>query len=275
MGNLLRFLLRYQVLLLFVLLEIFSIVLLVNNTFFQRAKVVRYTSDVVKVVNGHITSFTQYLHLRDINTSLAEENARLKNKLDWYVSRDTLILGNKKDSTRGLSYSYAKAEVANNSTNKQHNYITLDKGAVDGIKPEMGVVTSDGVVGVVLSTSKNYSTVVSMLNLNFRVSARLNRTGYFGSLAWDGKDYQHMVLSDIPQHAKIKMGDSVETSGYSSIFPPGIFIGLVESFKVQGGNFLQLRVKLKNDFKKLRYVEVVTSYKKAEIDKIEKGLSNE
>lgn len=236
---------------------------------------VRYTSDMAKVINGHITSFTQYLHLKDVNTSLAEENARLKNKLDWYLSRDTLVVGNRKDSTRGLNYSYAKAEVVNNSTNRQHNYITIDKGARDGIKPEMGVITSDGVVGVVLSTSQNYANVVSMLNTNFRVSARLKKTSYFGSLSWDGKDYQYMNLSDIPQHAKIKIGDTIETSGYSSIFPPNIFIGVVESFKVQGGNFLQLRVKLKNDFKKLRYVEVVTSYRKEEVEKIERAVSNE
>lgn len=275
MGNLLRFFLKYQVFLLFLLLEVFSVVLLVNNSYFQRAKVVRYTSDMASVINGHITSFTQYLHLKEVNTSLAEENARLKNKLDWYLSKDTTIRGNRIDSTRGLNYSYLKAEVVNNSINKQHNYLVIDKGGVDGIKPEMGIVTSDGIVGVVLSTSKNYANVVSMLNQSFRASARLKHSDYFGSLAWDGKDYRYMNLSDIPQHVKIKVGDTVETSGYSSLFPPGVFIGLVESYKVQGGNFLQLRVRLKIDFKKLRYVDVVTSYRKEEIQKIESAVPNE
>lgn len=275
MGNLLRFLLRYQVLLLFLLFESLSFVLLVNSSYFQRAKVVSYTSDMTNVINGHITSFMQYLHLREVNTSLAEENAKLKNQLDWFLSRDTLVRSERLDTTKGMRYSYTMAQVVNNSTSKQHNYITLNRGAAQGVRPEMGVVTSDGIVGVVLSTSRNYSLVLSMLNLNFKVSARLKRTGYFGSLSWDGKDARYMNLSDIPQQAKIKVGDSVETSNYSTIFPEGIYIGSVESYKVQGGNFYQLRVRLQNDFKRLRYVHLITDFKKAEKQKLESTVANE
>lgn len=275
MGNLLRFLLRYQVLFLFLLFEIFSFVLLVNNSLFQRAKVVSYTSDMTNVLNGHITSFMQYLHLKEENTSLSDENAKLKNQLDWYLSKDTLVKAASLDTTRGLRYSYTMAEVVNNSTSKQHNYITLNRGTVHGIRPEMGVMSSNGIVGVVLSTSKNYSVVVSMLNLNFRVSARLKRTGYFGSLSWDGKDARYMNLSDIPQQAKIKAGDTVETSGYSTIFPEGVFVGVVESYKVQGGNFFQLKVNLKNNFKNLRYVHIISDFRKKEKETLESAVSNE
>lgn len=275
MGNLLRFLLRYQVLFLFLLFETFSFVLLVNNSLFQRAKVVSYTSDMTNVLNGHITSFMQYLHLKEVNTSLADENAKLKNQLDWYLSKDTLVKATRLDTTRGLRYSYIMGEVVNNSTSKQHNYITLNRGAVHGVRSEMGVMSSNGIVGVVLSTSKNYAVVVSMLNLNFRVSARLKRTGYFGSLSWDGKDARYMNLSDIPQQAKIKNGDTVETSGYSTIFPEGVFIGVVESYKVQGGNFYQLKVNLKNDFKNLRYVHIISDFRKKEKQTLESAVSNE
>jgi len=275
MGNLLRFLLRYQVLFLFLLFEIFSFVLLVNNSLFQRAKVVSYTSDMTNVLNGHITSFMQYLHLKEENTSLSDENAKLKNQLDWYLSKDTLVKAASLDTTHGLRYSYTMAEVVNNSTSKQHNYITLNRGTVHGIRPEMGVMSSNGIVGVVLSTSKNYSVVVSMLNLNFRVSARLKRTGYFGSLSWDGKDARYMNLSDIPQQAKIKAGDTVETSGYSTIFPEGVFVGVVESYKVQGGNFFQLKVNLKNNFKNLRYVHIISDFRKKEKETLESAVSNE
>jgi rod shape-determining protein MreC len=230
---------------------------------------------MTNVINGHITSFMQYLHLREVNTSLAEENAKLKNQLDWFLSRDTLVRSERLDTTKGMRYSYTMAQVVNNSTSKQHNYITLNRGAAQGVRPEMGVVTSDGIVGVVLSTSRNYSLVLSMLNLNFKVSARLKRTGYFGSLSWDGKDARYMNLSDIPQQAKIKVGDSVETSNYSTIFPEGIYIGSVESYKVQGGNFYQLRVRLQNDFKRLRYVHLITDFKKAEKQKLESTVANE
>jgi rod shape-determining protein MreC len=275
MGNLLRFLIKYQVIFLFLLLETLSFALLVNSTYFQRAKVVSYTSDMTNVVNGHITSFLQYLHLKEINTSLAEENARLRNQLDWYLSKDTLVRRTSIDSTRGLRYSYIMADVANNSTSKQHNYITINRGIAQGIRSEMGVVSSDGIVGVVLSASKNYATVVSLLNLNFRVSARLKRSGYFGSLSWDGKDARFMNLSDIPQQAKIKVGDTVETTGYSTIFPEGIFVGIVDSYKVQGGNFFQLKVRLKCDFKKLRYVHVISDFRKNEKETLESAVSNE
>jgi rod shape-determining protein MreC len=103
MGNLLRFLIKYQVIFLFLLFEVLSFSLLVNGSYFQRAKVVSYTSDMTNVINGHITSFLQYLHLKEINASLAEENARLKNQLDWYLSKDTLVKKSSIDSTRGLS----------------------------------------------------------------------------------------------------------------------------------------------------------------------------
>lgn len=230
---------------------------------------------MTNVLNGHITSFMQYLHLKEENTSLSDENAKLKNQLDWYLSKDTLVKAASLDTTRGLRYSYTMAEVVNNSTSKQHNYITLNRGTVHGIRPEMGVMSSNGIVGVVLSTSKNYSVVVSMLNLNFRVSARLKRTGYFGSLSWDGKDARYMNLSDIPQQAKIKAGDTVETSGYSTIFPEGVFVGVVESYKVQGGNFFQLKVSLKNNFKNLRYVHIISDFRKKEKETLESAVSNE
>jgi len=275
MGNLLRFLLKYQVIFLFLLFEALSFALLVNNTYFQRAKVVSYTSDMTNVINGHITSFLQYLHLKEINSSLAEENAKLKNQLDWYLSKDTLVKGTSIDTTRGIRYTYVMADVVNNSTSKQHNYITLNRGTAHGIRPEMGVLSSDGIVGVVLSTSKNYACVVSMLNLNFRVSARLKNSGYFGSLSWDGKDARFMNLTDIPQQAKIRVGDTVETTGYSTIFPEGVFIGVVDSYKVQGGNFFELKVRLKNDFKKLRYVHVLMDYRKKEKETLESAVSNE
>ncbi len=230
---------------------------------------------MTNVLSGHITSFMQYLHLKEENTSLSDENAKLKNQLDWYLSKDTLVKAASLDTTRGLRYSYTMAEVVNNSTSKQHNYITLNRGTVHGIRPEMGVMSSNGIVGVVLSTSKNYSVVVSMLNLNFRVSARLKRTGYFGSLSWDGKDARYMNLSDIPQQAKIKAGDTVETSGYSTIFPEGVFVGVVESYKVQGGNFFQLKVNLKNNFKNLRYVHIISDFRKKEKETLESAVSNE
>jgi rod shape-determining protein MreC len=128
------------------------------------------------------------------------------------------------------------ADVVNNSTSKQHNYITLNRGRGQGVRPEMGVLSSDGIVGVVLSTSKNYATVVSMLNLNFRLVLGLSvRAIWISFLGWQRcsvyESFRHT------QQAKIKIGDTIETTGYSTIFPEGVFIGVVDSYKVQGGNF--------------------------------------
>ncbi len=141
--------------------------------------------------------------------------------------------------------------MINNSVNKQKNYFTLNKGRRQGIKVDMAVTSGDNVAGVIVGCSENYSVAISLLNLDFRLSARIRSNGYFGSLSWDGRNYRHAVLNEIPQHISVSIGDTVETTGYSAIFPEGIRIGTVSDLKKSGSDFYKITVELFTDFKKL------------------------
>jgi len=178
------------------------------------------------------------------------------------------------DTLHQQHYFYTSAKVINQTVNKQHNFLTLNKGSNVGIRPEMGVISADGVIGIVVNVSKKFSTVISLLNLDFRVSAKLAKNNYFGSLHWDGKDYRKVKLDEIPYHIDVNRGDTVITSGYSSIFPEGIVIGTVSNSEVKGGNFYEIEVDLSVDFKSLAFVDVISNLHREE-QKVLEELDNE
>ncbi|MGC9344556.1 MAG: rod shape-determining protein MreC, partial [Bacteroidales bacterium] len=154
-------------------------------------------------------------------------------------------------------YFYIPADVLNNSVNKQFNYITIDKGKVQGVEPEMAVITHGAVVGVVASVSNNFSTVIPLLNRNFRLGSKISRNDYFGILEWGGMNPEFARLREIPLHVDVARGDSIVTSGFSAIFPPGLDVGIIESFKVTDSNFYDIRVKLSVNFRNLTHVYVI------------------
>jgi rod shape-determining protein MreC len=128
----------------------------------------------------------------------------------------------------------------------------------------MAVTSYDGVAGVIVGSSDNFSVAMSLLNIDFRLSVRLRSSGYFGSLSWDGRDPGHAVLSEIPQHLNLSVGDTVETTGYSAIFPEGLMVGTISDFRKPGGDFYVIRIELKTDFKKLHFVDVIGNLKRKE-----------
>jgi rod shape-determining protein MreC len=134
----------------------------------------------------------------------------------------------------------------------------------------MAVTTGSGIAGKVVGVSENFSVAMSLLNLDFKVSTRLKSNGYFGSLSWDGRDYRYAVLSEIPQHVSVNIGDTIETTGYSAIFPEGVMVGIVSDFEKSGGDFYKIRVSLATDFKKLHFVNVIGNMKKTEQLDLEK-----
>jgi rod shape-determining protein MreC len=133
---------------------------------------------------------------------------------------------------------------------------------------DMAVVSPEGVAGIIVSSSDNFSVAMSLLNLDFRLSARMKSSGYFGSLTWDGRDYRYAILNEIPQHVILNKGDTVQTTGYSAIFPEGIFAGVVSDFEKAGGDFYKIRVLLATDFKKLNYISIIGNLRRSE----QKGL---
>lgn len=271
MKNLLHFIVRFHFTILFVVIEIFCMLLLVSYNNYQKTEFLNSSNAVAGNLYEKVSSTTDYLALAETNEQLNRENTRLKNILadSYKMSVDSSVLYN--DSIYQQQYIYRTAKIINNSVNKQLNYITLDKGSLNGIKPEMAVVTDKGVVGVIKSVSKNFSTAISLLNGRISVSAKIKKNDYFGSLTWDGKDYKTARLFEIPVHVPIQAGDTIVTSGFSSIFPEGMLLGTIqEVLPSSGGNFHEVIVTFTNDFKSLSYVKVVGDLMKAERTELEK-----
>ena len=252
-------------------------VLMVNNTSYQRAKFLNSSNRLTGKVYLSFHNAGQYFSLRKANEELARENAALRARLfSGSPSNeivDSLINANK-DSL--LTYRFIAAQVINNSVNKGFNYLTLDKGSADGIKPDMGIICGKGTVGIVINVSKNFSTALSILNPMTRISARLKNSKYYGTVLWQNRDYQRADLAEIPFHVDSQVGDSVVTSGYSAIFPENILIGTISSFsKGEGKNFYQIKLDLAADFKSLYNVYVIEYRYAEEHSKLEEETINE
>lgn len=275
MRNLIRFILTYHFLFLFLIFETLSLTLLFQYNHFQKAKFVNSSQRVTRFVYAKIDILHEYLSLRQINRQLAIENTKLNNILQRAYRSDEIFFYGEYDSIYQQHYFYTSARIINNSVNKQHNYLTLNKGSEAGIKPEMAVIAPDGIVGVVYGVSKRFSTVISLLNTNLRVSAKVKKNDAFGSLSWDGIDSREAVLYEIPYHVDISKGDTIITSGFSIIYPEGVLIGTIKDFEVKGGNFYVVRVQLSTDFKRLTYVNVVSNLRKDEQNELENRLEND
>ena len=263
MRNLLNFLLKYNHWFLFILLEVISFVLLFRFNHYQHSVYFSSANAVagkVYEVSGGITS---YFHLKSVNEDLLDrimeleqQNHNLEDALGRHLSDSTEL-----NSIRNLpntDYQVFKARVINKSLNLVDNYITLNRGSKDGIRPEMGVVDGNGVVGIVYDTSSHYSRVISVLNSKSSISCKIVGSEYFGYLKWEYGDSRYAYLKDLPRHAEFNLGDTVVTSGYSTVFPEGIMIGTVDDMadSNDGLSYL-LKVKLATDFCKVSEVRVI------------------
>jgi len=275
MRNLLKLLYKYNYIILFLILEGFSLFLIIQGSTYHHAKFATATRSFTGSIYEKMSVFKAYIGLRDENYHLAQENLQLRRELENHrkievSQRDTLL-----DSTKHQLFTYLLAKVVNNSVNKQYNYITLNKGSNDGVKPNMGVITSNGIVGIIDGVSENFSTAYSVLNLKFSISAKIKKNGYFGFIVWNGINDKICLLTDIAQHVKLQEGDTIVTSGYSGIFPENIPVGKIKDFEISGGNFYSIKVELFNDFRKLNYVTLVDNLYKKEQQDLEKTIKND
>lgn len=270
MRSLLNFLLRIHFLLLFILIEVFSFTLLFNNNNFHKARFVNFTRQFAGNFYIKTTNLKQYLSLVEENKRLAEENNRLLNIIESTYKSDEIFFRSVNDTILNQRYQYTSARIINNSINKKHNFLTLNKGSQQGLRPEMAVVSNGNIVGVIKGVSRNYATVISVLNLDLRISAKVQKNGYFGSLNWKGEGYQTAILNEIPLHADIQRGDTIITSGFSTIFPEGILIGFIKDFEEKAGSFYEIDVELSTDFKRLNNVNVIGNLLQTERKELEK-----
>lgn len=258
MRNFFRFIEKYHFFLLFLVFETLALYLVVNYNQLQQQTFISTSNRVTASFLEVSGSFRNYFVLKRANDELSRENAFLRSQLqNMAETAPSRNVASSVDLLTPDRFHYRQAKVINNSVNKQFNYITINRGAMHGIKPETGVISARGLVGVVKNVSSHYSTVISLLNTRLKVSAKLRDSNFFGSLEWDGDSYRHVVLTEIPAHAPVQIGDAVVTSGYSTIFPDGILVGTIEDFILgEGEGFYRIKVKLSVDFKSLAYVEV-------------------
>lgn len=272
MINLFRFLVRYHLFFLFVLLEIFAFYLIYQNNNYQQAAFV----NVANRLNGRFYAtykgVTDYFYLRSYNDSLVAENASLRAQLlysKYNDKADSVIVRDTSDKYI-QNYTYIPAQVIRNSVNNASNLIYLDKGTRHGIAKYMGVISKNGIVGQVISVTDNYSAVKSVLSKDFKVSARFKKNKYFGNLHWTGGNTTTAVMEEIPKHVPVEVGDTVMTSGFSEFLPRDIMVGTIKTRKADPEkNFYEITVNLSTDFQSLSYVYVVNNLRKDELQKLD------
>lgn len=275
MRNLLNFLLRYSSTLLLVVYLVISSSLLFTANPWQHHVYLTSAGKFASSVYEVSSSVSGYFGLKSINEDLQRKNTALEkevlrlqalvNNYSLMIEADTL----KVDSVM-QRYSFVPAHVIHNSIARPNNYITIDRGSLDGIKPEMGVMDQNGIVGVVNVTGPHSARVISLLNPYLKLSCKVKGAQHIGSLSWDGKNYREAVLDELPKHAKFHKGDTIVTSGYSSTFPEGVGVGvIVGTAKVHDDNFRALRVRLFTDFSTLSTVRVVRDAMQAELRALE------
>ncbi len=271
MERLFYFLYRYRAFFTFLALELFCAWLIIQNNQFQGAKFFNSSNSFVAGLNSFSQDIREYFSLRDANRLLAEENTSLRNSLERRIQTlNNISLNQKVDSALIKRFEYVNAKVMNNSVHRFTNFMTIDRGSVDGIEPGMAVISSAGIVGKVKVVSKHYGVVTSLLNKDVMVSALLKRSGHYGTIQWDGRDPDIVQFNFIPRHVKPEIGDTIVTSGFSGVFPQGIMIGVIQHRNLNDeALFYDLDVKLSQDFRKLSYVAVIKSLLKNEQDSLE------
>ncbi len=270
MKNIWLLLSKYNAIFLFIVFFGISFALLVTNNDFHRASSLNSSNAFFGKIYKEVSRVTTYMKLDEANQELLAENAALRIQLDQLVNRDTTSEEVILDSLGVPLYAYITAKVTNNSIRQKNNYITIDKGALHGIRKGMGVICPTGIVGIVLNVSDHYATIQSLLHSDTRISAALYDSQAFGSLMWGTEfDPKKAILRDIPNHVEVKKGERVVTSGYS-LFPPDIPIGeVIETNEFGGDSFKDISITLSTDFHNLKYVYVVIDNFAAEKQQVE------
>lgn len=262
MRNLIVFLWKHQFFVFFVILETVSLSLLFNSYSYHRSLAFTTTNDITGGVYKTYSNITDFFGLKNENEKLARENAYLRN-FTKPLSKAVDTITFQADS----NYYYRAAKVVSNSVNRQNNFILINKGKKDSIAPEMGVISSGGIVGIIVGTSSNYAYVMSLLHQNSRISARIKKNDHLVNVLWDGKNYKNGLVIDIPSHIELSAGDSIVTSGNSLIFPEGIMVGTIQEYMQSTNQDLsEAVIKFSADFNKLQYVYIIENYMKPETD---------
>ena len=270
MQQILNFIIRNKNFLLFLLLFSLSILFTIQSHSYHKSKFINSANFLTGGVYNSVYNISEYFHLQSQNQDLAEENRRLRSLLrNAGIKLDSIFIDSLSFNT---VYKFYNAKIIKNSYSLTTNVLTLNQGKKSGIKQDLGVISPRGIIGIVDKTSKNFATVISILNTTTRISAQLKKTNHFGTLTWNGKSPQYIQLIDIPKVAPLKQGDTIMTSGRSTIFPKGILVGTIENFKLDAAeNYYELNIKLFNDMTNLEHVYVIENLNTSEINNLLNG----
>ncbi|HQW41010.1 MAG TPA: rod shape-determining protein MreC [Flavobacteriales bacterium] len=272
MRDLFRFLHRIRSTLMFIGLMLVSLVLLYNGNAHHRAQAISSSNSVVGTIFSWRKEITDYASLKEVNRKLAEENSRWRNR---HISTYTPVEGlfaRIHDSIFQQEYRVVAAKVVNSTWHKPKNFLTLNKGSRAGIRADMGVIGTNGIVGIVRETTPSFASVISVLSPEIKTSVQLRRTGHFGLLYWDTNDPATASVIDIAKHARVAVGDTVETRGGDGTFPSGITVGVVESVEDQpGNNYHSIIVHLTEDMTSTGFVYAVDDLQRMERDSVQKA----
>lgn len=274
MQQIFNFFIRNSYRILFLLLLGLSLALTIQSHAFHKSRVITSANFLTGNVYEKISDVNEYLNLRTQNEQLALENARLKSLV--FNIEDTLKIPNL-DSIKGVNPSdIIVTKVIHNSYNVHENFITLNAGEKQGIKADMGVINSQGIIGIIDDTSPRYSTVISILNIKSRINAKIKKSNHFGSLSWDGKSTGFVQLTDVPRLASVRKGDTIVTGGQSVIFPENINIGTIDKVYIdKKTNYYTLKIRLFNDMTNLGHVYVIKSKDREELINLENKEKDE
>ena len=287
MQQLIDFILRKKDVVVYFILLFLSLSFIFNSNYFHKSKVILFSNSITNYTNEVFENIDWYFELKKINSSLVEENLILKNQLEKFIEKKSI------DSLKNVAFQYQNAKVISNNLSSFKNNLIINKGTKHGLKNEMGIISSTGIIGIIDRTSKNYSSVMSVLNTESKINAKVKRTSHFGTLEWNGLSNRDLLLNDIPETADIKIGDSIITGGMSLIFPEGINIGVISEIMKQEKfndtimkfntnnqvkianiefreNYLNIEVKLHADMNNLNNVYVIESLNKDEFENIKK-----
>jgi len=266
MRRLLSLLSKYNYVLVFLVLEAIAFALISNHNYYQHSKVFNVSREITGWINHRFQGIDNYVGLRKRNDILIQENTRLRNQLERYRRlNDTLL----HTATVSQGYHFQRARVVQRTAHRQFNYITVNKGRKDGVYRDMAAIGDQGIVGIVLESSSNYSTILPVINRDFRLSSKIKKNGYTGIVEWPGRSPEYAALNEIPYHVELMKGDTIVTSGFSAIFPEGVFIGTIDNYTLDDGNFYDITIRLGTNFLNLQYLNIVKNFHQSEQKQIE------
>jgi rod shape-determining protein MreC len=258
MNHLIQFIKRFSFFLLFLLLEVVAVLIMINHTSYRSGRINNFLSEVSGSIFSTYGDMTDYFYLKQANDQLVRENGRLRMMLNESHYSNKTTKYDYFDTIREQQYLYIETHVIQNSTNKQSNYVMIDKGSNHGVEKNMGVLSPDGIVGYVVNSSPRFSWVLPVLNKDSRFSVKVLKNNQLGTLTWEENSYRYGTLNHIPGHVNLRRGDTIVTSGFSHNIPANVPVGTVEEFNIiTGEDFYRVKIKFFTDYNQLHEVYVV------------------